>query len=98
MGLAERSTSAELTQRSCHALVKVELYDGDPSRMRSDAVELSTRLAIIAGAPPFAFFCSGYFNGAAGASLTAQLRQRGFGALLRRDAGSTKPDSRLPRG
>ena len=98
MGLAARSPSAELTQRSCHAQVMVVLYDGDPSRMRSDAVELSTRLAIIAGATTFAFFCSGYFNGEAGASLTAKLRQRGFGALLRRDARSTKTDSRLPRG
>jgi len=67
--------------------VMVVLYDGDPSRMRSDAVELSTRLAIIAGATTFAFFCSGYFNGEAGASLTAKLRQRGFGALLRQDIG-----------
>ena len=69
------------------------LYYPSSDEMRDDAAFWAAMLGVMAGATTFLFMCSGFFNGSAGAALTARLRSAGMSALVRQDIGYFDEDS-----
>jgi len=69
------------------------LFLPSADKMRSDAAMWAAVLGGSAGAMTVLFLLSGYFNGVAGAALTAKLRARGMGALVRQDMSFFDEDS-----